>query len=86
MSTKRPVITLPEVTMSTMKDLLAFIYTGEVQVAEERLEELLQAAEMLEIRGLTGGGKGELEGPAEDKNVKEAAKVLELSADVRTQL
>ena len=51
-TSKRAIISLPDVTTSTMKCLLSFIYTGEVSVGEENLEELLKAAEMLEIRGL----------------------------------
>ncbi len=47
------VISLPDVSRSTMRMLLSFIYTGEVSVEEEALDDLLQAAETLEIRGLT---------------------------------
>ena len=65
MTSKRVIICLPDVTTSTMKSLLTFIYTGEVSVGEENLEDLIQAAEMLEIKGLTNGGKDEDE--AENK-------------------
>lgn len=52
--TKRPVLSMPDISCSTMKSLLSFIYTGEVSVDEAQLPQLLQAAETLEIRGLTG--------------------------------
>ena len=53
MKAKVCVISLPDVSRSTMRLLLAFIYKGEVSVEEDDLDELLQAAEALEIRGLT---------------------------------
>lgn len=57
---------LPGISASTLRQLITFIYTGEVQVTEEFLEPLLEAAEMLQVRGLTeqngdnssGGGGG----------------------------
>ncbi len=54
-STKRPTVVLPEVSGATLRQLLAFVYTGEVQVDEQHLDPLLEAAEMLQIRGLTDG-------------------------------
>ncbi len=48
------VISLPDISAATMRELLAFIYTGEVSVEEEEpMDRLMGAAEALEIRGLT---------------------------------
>lgn len=60
-SSKRPILSIPGIADSTMRNLLTFIYTGEVQVADEMLDQLLQAAEMLEIRGLSNGKADDLE-------------------------
>ncbi|XP_059084127.1 zinc finger and BTB domain-containing protein 14-like [Tigriopus californicus] len=57
--TKKPMIVVPEITTETMKHLLAFIYTGEVRVVEEVLENLIAAATMLQIRGLATASENE---------------------------
>ena len=43
---------LPGVRVADLRVLLNFIYTGEVRVSEEALEDLLEVAEMLGVRGL----------------------------------
>ena len=53
MDAKRPLILLPDIQLHILSSLLNFIYTGEVQVTEENLNDLIDAAEALEIRGLT---------------------------------
>ena len=53
-TSKRATVILPEeISMSTLSTLVDFIYTGEVQILEEDLKELIEAAESLEIQGLT---------------------------------
>ena len=42
-----------EISLSTLDSLINFIYTGEVEIPEEELNELIEAAESLDIRGLT---------------------------------
>ena len=49
---KHPIVVLPDVSLATVRTLLAFIYTGEANVAEDAFAELIEAADILEIRGL----------------------------------
>lgn len=69
--TKRPIISLPEVHVSTMQSLLKFIYTGEVEAQEDQIEFLLQAAKMLEISGLTNDNEVRKEKDEEEQVQKE---------------
>jgi len=48
------VIFLKDIRASHLQLLLQYMYAGEVRVQEEELTELLNAAQSLEIRGLTG--------------------------------
>jgi len=54
-STKRTVVVLPNVKVADLKVIISFIYTGEVNVSEEGLSDLLEVAEMLGVRGLKAG-------------------------------
>jgi len=55
-SSKRTVVVLPSVKVADLKVIISFIYTGEVNVSEEGLSDLLEVAEMLGVRGLKAGG------------------------------
>ncbi|KAF5277096.1 hypothetical protein FQA39_LY06334 [Lamprigera yunnana] len=51
---KHPVIILRDVSAINLKDILAFMYLGEVNVLRENLGSFLRTAEMLQVKGLTG--------------------------------
>ena len=48
-----PLIYLRKVKYIDLQNLITFMYQGEVDVAEEELHSFLEAAEDLDIRGLT---------------------------------
>lgn len=58
-SSKRPVIVLSGVKVADLKAIMQFIYTGEVNVTEVDLPDLLEVAEMLGVRGLKSGADKE---------------------------
>ncbi|KAF5286733.1 hypothetical protein FQR65_LT12466 [Abscondita terminalis] len=51
---KHPVIILRDVTYGNLKDILAFMYLGEVNVLRDNLSSFLRTAELLQVKGLTG--------------------------------
>ena len=64
-NSKRPVIVLSGVKVSDLRAIMQFIYTGEVNVTEVDLPDLLEVAEMLGVRGLKSGADKENEEEAE---------------------
>ena len=60
-----PLIYLKDVTLKSLMSLLDFVYTGETEVAEDGLTELLLLADQLEIAGLKYD-----EGSEQKSNVK----------------
>lgn len=50
---KHPVIILENLSFTDLESLIAFVYTGQVYVAQDELPSFLKAAETLQIRGLT---------------------------------
>mgnify|MGYP001160274938 FL=1 len=64
-NTKRPVIVLSGVKVADLRAIMQFIYTGEVNVTELDLPDLLEVAEMLGVRGLKTGAEKENEDEAE---------------------
>ena len=46
---------LRDVAEQDLQSLLKFMYSGEVQISEDRLKNFLRTAETLQIRGLTDG-------------------------------
>ena len=70
-ASKWTLVCLPQVKSSTVKLLLQFIYTGEVEVQDEdEIQEVLKAAELLQVRGL-------LEDKNKQKNVIDKARKIE---------
>ncbi|XP_043238003.1 protein bric-a-brac 1-like, partial [Amphibalanus amphitrite] len=63
---KHPIIILPrDVRYSDLRHVIEFVYKGEIDVAQEQLDNLLQTADQLQIKGLcevsaerAGGGGG----------------------------
>ena len=47
-----PVIILKDVRLQDLKNIIRFIYTGEVFVPQSELQDFLKTAELLEIKGL----------------------------------
>ena len=64
-NSKRPVIVLSGVRVADLRAIMQFIYTGEVNVTELDLPDLLEVAEMLGVRGLKTGADKENEDEAE---------------------
>lgn len=51
---KHPIVILKDVAHENMKDILEFMYLGEVNVLRENLTSFLRTAELLQVKGLTG--------------------------------
>lgn len=51
---KHPVVILKDIGHDNMKDILEFMYMGEVSVLRENLTQFLRTAELLQVKGLTG--------------------------------
>jgi len=52
---QHPIVILRDITEDDLNCILKFMYHGEVQVAEEHLQEFLKTAETLQVRGLAEG-------------------------------
>lgn len=50
---KHPIVILKDVSYTALKDLLQFMYQGEVSVSQEELSTFMKVAETLQIKGLT---------------------------------
>lgn len=53
---KHPIVFMKDVSYVAMRDLLTFMYQGEVQVNQEQLTTFIKTAEALQIKGLTSDG------------------------------
>ena len=59
------IFSFPAITCPTSQSILEFVYLGEVNVEQDRLQSFLKTAELMRIKGLTdglpdsGGGGGE---------------------------
>ncbi|KAJ1529456.1 hypothetical protein ONE63_006233 [Megalurothrips usitatus] len=53
---KHPILILKDVKFEELKSMLDYMYRGEVNVAQDRLNTFLKAAESLQIKGLSDGG------------------------------
>lgn len=51
---KHPIVIIKDVGHGNMKDILEFMYLGEVNVLRENLTSFLRTAELLQVKGLTG--------------------------------
>nr|CAH7752114.1 unnamed protein product [Callosobruchus chinensis] len=56
---KHPIVILKDVGHEHMKDILEFMYMGQVSVLRENLTQFLRTAELLQIKGLTGDDSGD---------------------------
>lgn len=52
---QHPVLVLRDVQFLELQSILEFVYLGEVNVEQDRLESFLKTAELLRIKGLTDG-------------------------------
>ncbi|XP_017781111.1 PREDICTED: protein abrupt-like isoform X1 [Nicrophorus vespilloides] len=51
---QHPIVILKDITHDNLKDILEFMYLGEVNVMRENLPSFLRTAELLQVKGLTG--------------------------------
>jgi len=54
---QHPVLVLKDISFNDLQSILEFIYLGEVNLEQDRLESFLKTAEVLSIKGLTDGIK-----------------------------
>lgn len=64
---KHPIVILKDVAHDNMKDILEFMYMGEVNVLRENLATFLRTAELLQVKGLTGDDSVRLRNFPRDK-------------------
>ncbi|KAL1491806.1 hypothetical protein ABEB36_012348 [Hypothenemus hampei] len=50
---KHPIVILPDVSYSTLKHLLHFMYQGEVSVSHDEIPSFMRVAQTLKVKGLT---------------------------------
>ena len=55
---QHPVLVLKDVPFHDLQSILEFVYLGEVNVEQERLQSFLKTADLLQIKGLTDGMQG----------------------------
>lgn len=53
---KHPILLLKDVKFEELKSMMDYMYRGEVNVAQDKLNTFLRAAESLQIKGLSDGG------------------------------
>ena len=61
---KHPVIVFKDAGEEIVRDLLLFMYKGEVEVQESYLNDFLKFADTLQVKGLTQSDRGENQNPA----------------------
>ncbi|KAJ8970437.1 hypothetical protein NQ314_001232 [Rhamnusium bicolor] len=66
---KHPIVILKDVGHENMKDILEFMYMGEVSVLRENLTQFLRTAELLQVKGLTGDDSSEEASSTKDNKV-----------------
>ncbi|KRT81876.1 BTB domain-containing protein, partial [Oryctes borbonicus] len=80
---QHPVIFLNGVSFWVLKCLVDFMYAGEVHIEQNKLENLLKVAEMLQIKGLTGNNSQ----GSQDENTKSmspASSAISIKAEKHT--
>ncbi|XP_041968277.1 protein tramtrack, beta isoform-like isoform X22 [Aricia agestis] len=65
--TQHPIVFLKDVSHSALRDLLQFMYQGEVNVKQEELASFISTAEQLQVKGLTGNSNEESSTPSKPK-------------------
>ncbi|XP_050732283.1 uncharacterized protein LOC127006383 isoform X2 [Eriocheir sinensis] len=55
---KHPIVILKDIRIEDLKTVIDFIYRGEVNVAQDRLQDVLRTAESLRIKGLAENPRG----------------------------
>ncbi|XP_045535254.1 protein tramtrack, beta isoform isoform X5 [Papilio machaon] len=64
---QHPIVFLKDVSHSALRDLLQFMYQGEVNVKQEELASFISTAEQLQVKGLTGNQNEESSTPSKPK-------------------
>ncbi|CAD0200289.1 unnamed protein product [Chrysodeixis includens] len=62
-----PIVFLKDVSHSALRDLLQFMYQGEVNVKQEELASFISTAEQLQVKGLTGNQNEDSSTPSKPK-------------------
>ncbi|XP_060805282.1 protein tramtrack, beta isoform-like [Amyelois transitella] len=65
--TQHPIVFLKDVSHSALRDLLQFMYQGEVNVKQEELASFISTAEQLQVKGLTGNQNEDSSTPSKPK-------------------
>ncbi|XP_050666908.1 protein tramtrack, beta isoform-like isoform X17 [Leptidea sinapis] len=65
--TQHPIVFLKDVSHSALRDLLQFMYQGEVNVKQEELATFISTAEQLQVKGLTGNQNEDSSTPSKPK-------------------
>ncbi|GLG94583.1 Protein suppressor of hairy wing [Gryllus bimaculatus] len=63
-----PTVILSGITFQELKAFIDFMYYGNVKISEDKVEDLIDAAESLQIKGLGGGCKNEEEGEIHERS------------------
>lgn len=63
---EHPIVILKDVAHQELRQLLQFMYRGEVHVRQQELSGFLHTAELLQVKGLTGGRESESPPPVEE--------------------
>lgn len=77
-----PIIYLAGMKLSHIKNILHFMYHGEVLVPTEELNSFLKVAEELQVKGLNGAGQGE--SPGKDEAASSTAANTSIASSSRT--
>ncbi|XP_022129478.1 protein tramtrack, beta isoform [Pieris rapae] len=79
---EHPIVILKDVSYHELKQLLQFMYKGEVHVRQQELSAFLHTAELLQIKGLTSGReKSESPPPASEDSFTPRSQINEATSD-----
>ena len=67
---RHPIVILPSgIDLRDLETIVEFVYGGEVEVPEARLDSVLRAAEQLQIEGMLQGSRGESDGDGGERSL-----------------
>lgn len=64
---RHPIVIIKDVAHRNMRDILEFMYLGEVNVLRENLPSFLRTAELLQVKGLTGDDSSDTSSKKDEK-------------------
>ncbi|XP_049841131.1 longitudinals lacking protein, isoforms A/B/D/L-like [Schistocerca gregaria] len=68
---KHPIVVLKDIRFQELRAVVDYMYCGEVNISKDRLGGLLQAAKLLQIKGLSDCGESRVDGKVEVDKTKE---------------